>query len=67
MWLGKVEGGTEGVVGGVYRLGVGGDENGLGLGKNRTVGEWSEVHPVVGVFVAWGCAMVSRSIHIPKP
>lgn len=26
-----------------------------------------EMHPVVGVFVGWGCAMVSRSVHIPKP
>ena len=26
-----------------------------------------EVHPVVAVFVASGCLMVSRSIHIPKP
>lgn len=26
-----------------------------------------EVHPVVGVFAAHGCAMVSKSIHIPKP
>ncbi|MCJ1441130.1 MAG: CDP-diacylglycerol-serine O-phosphatidyltransferase [Stictis urceolatum] len=26
-----------------------------------------ELHAVVGVFVAWGCAMVSRTIHIPKP
>jgi len=31
------------------------------------VGEIWEVHPVVGVFVTWGCAMTSRSIHIPKP
>ena len=26
-----------------------------------------EVHPVVGIFVAHGCAMVSKTIHIPKP
>ena len=26
-----------------------------------------EIHPIVGIFVGWGCAMVSRSIHIPKP
>ena len=26
-----------------------------------------EVHPIVGIFVGWGCAMVSKSIHIPKP
>lgn len=25
------------------------------------------VHPIVGIFVGWGCAMVSKSIHIPKP
>ena len=31
------------------------------------VGLGLEVHPVVGVFVAHGCTMVSRSIHIPKP
>ena len=30
-------------------------------------GSVMEVHPVVGVFVGWGCAMVSKSIHIPKP
>ena len=34
-------------------------------------GSWGvgllEVHPVVAVFVGWGCAMVSRTIHIPKP
>ena len=30
-------------------------------------GGWAEVHPIVGIFVVWGCAMVSRSIHIPKP
>ena len=33
------------------------------LGK----GGLAEVHPVVGVFVGWGCMMVSKSIHIPKP
>lgn len=27
---------------------------------------WWELHPVTLVFVLWGCAMVSRSIHIPK-
>lgn len=26
-----------------------------------------EVHPVVGLFVLSGCAMVSKTIHIPKP
>jgi len=31
------------------------------------VGKLWEVHPIVGIFVAWGCAMTSRSIHIPKP
>ncbi|KAI9676917.1 MAG: CDP-diacylglycerol-serine O-phosphatidyltransferase [Caeruleum heppii] len=30
-------------------------------------GQWWEVHPVVAVFVLSGCAMVSKSIHIPKP
>ena len=25
-----------------------------------------EVHPIVGVFVLWGCAMVSRTIRVPK-
>ena len=26
-----------------------------------------EFHPVVFLFILWGCMMVSRSIHIPKP
>lgn len=26
-----------------------------------------EVHPIAGIFAFWGCAMVSKSIHIPKP
>lgn len=30
-------------------------------------GGLAEFHPIVGVFVGWGCAMVSRTIHIPKP
>ena len=50
VWMGKVEGGSQGVVGGLWA------EGGL-----------VEVHPIVGVFVGWGCAMVSKSIHIPKP
>ena len=49
---GYVIGGQRGVVGGV-------------LGEEDSW--WGGVHPVVGVFVGWGCAMVSRSIHIPKP
>ncbi|KAI9797983.1 MAG: CDP-diacylglycerol-serine O-phosphatidyltransferase [Piccolia ochrophora] len=40
--------------------------------ENVPGGVWGEgqlwaVHPIVGVFVAWGCAMVSRSVKIPKP
>lgn len=50
LWMGKVEGGKQGVVGGLWAKG--------GL---------VEVHPIVGIFVGWGCAMVSKSIHIPKP
>ena len=50
VWSGMVEGGSQGVLGGVWDLGFGG-----------------RVHPVVGIFVGWGCAMVSKSIHIPKP
>lgn len=42
-----------------------GGEKGV-LGGSWGSGRWWEVHPVVGVFVGWGCAMVSRSIHIPK-
>ena len=30
-------------------------------------GSMLEVHPAVGIFVGWGCMMVSKSIHIPKP
>jgi len=30
-------------------------------------GELWEVHPVAGLFVLWGCTMVSKSIKIPKP
>ena len=30
-------------------------------------GELWEWHPAAAVFVLWGCAMVSRKIHIPKP
>ncbi|ESZ90655.1 hypothetical protein SBOR_8955 [Sclerotinia borealis F-4128] len=26
-----------------------------------------EFHPVVGLFVIWGCMMTSKTIHIPKP
>jgi len=31
------------------------------------VGEWWEVHPVVAIFVLHGCAMVSKTLHVPKP
>jgi len=30
-------------------------------------GTWWEWHPVVGVFVLHGCAMISKSLKIPKP
>jgi CDP-diacylglycerol--serine O-phosphatidyltransferase len=26
-----------------------------------------EFHPVTGLFVMWGCTMVSKSIKVPKP
>jgi CDP-diacylglycerol---serine O-phosphatidyltransferase len=26
-----------------------------------------EVHPVVGLFLAHGCCMLSKTLHIPKP
>lgn len=45
-------GGQNGVVGGIW----GAEES-----------WWGGVHPIVGLFVGWGCAMVSRTIHIPKP
>ena len=38
----------------------------LPLGVLAEGAPW-EVHPVVALFVAHGCAMVSKSIHIPKP
>lgn len=47
---GMVEGGREGVVGGLIGEGL-----------------FGGVHPIVGVFVVWGCLMVSKTIHIPKP
>lgn len=25
------------------------------------------VHPIVGIFLLWGCLMVSKTIHVPKP
>lgn len=39
---------------------------------NLPLGIWGEgtmleMHPVVGLFVLSGCAMVSKTIHIPKP
>jgi CDP-diacylglycerol--serine O-phosphatidyltransferase len=30
-------------------------------------GEWWEVHPVAGIFLLWGCMMVSKTIKLPKP
>jgi CDP-diacylglycerol---serine O-phosphatidyltransferase len=30
-------------------------------------GQFWEFHPISLLFVGWGCAMVSRSIHVPKP
>jgi CDP-diacylglycerol--serine O-phosphatidyltransferase len=30
-------------------------------------GEFWEVHPISGVFVLWGCMMVSKTIKLPKP
>ena len=30
-------------------------------------GELWEVHPLAGVFVLWGCMMVSKTIKLPKP
>jgi len=30
-------------------------------------GELWEFHPIAGLFVLWGCTMVSKSIKIPKP
>ena len=53
VWTGRVEGGESGVLGGLYGEG--------------SLGGWGEVHPVGLVFAIWGCFMVSRSIHIPKP
>ncbi|KAL9602980.1 MAG: hypothetical protein Q9219_001505 [cf. Caloplaca sp. 3 TL-2023] len=50
---GYAVGGTRGVIGGMW----GEEEDSW----------WGGVHPIVGVFVGWGCAMVSRTIHIPKP
>ncbi|KAL9099256.1 MAG: hypothetical protein Q9163_005221 [Psora crenata] len=53
VYLGRIEGGEDGIIGG-------------SVGRD-TLGGLLEVHPIVGVFVGWGCAMVSKSIHIPKP
>ena len=44
------------IPGGMYNL----------LGEKGTLAEWGQVHPVVGIFVLWGCLMTSKSIHIPK-
>ena len=30
-------------------------------------GELWEVHAIAGIFVLWGCTMVSKSIKVPKP
>jgi CDP-diacylglycerol--serine O-phosphatidyltransferase len=30
-------------------------------------GDLWEFHPAVGLFLLWGCMMVSKSIKIPKP
>jgi CDP-diacylglycerol---serine O-phosphatidyltransferase len=37
--------------------------SGLAMG----LGDWGLVHPVVFLFVAWGCLMVSRTVRVPKP
>ncbi len=47
---GMVEGGREGVLGGVIAEEL-----------------FGGVHPIVAIFVVWGCLMVSKTIHIPKP
>jgi len=36
------------------------------LGTYMT-GTMFEFHPVVGLYVMWGCLMTSKTIHIPKP
>ena len=28
---------------------------------------WGGFHPVAALFVIWGCLMVSKTLHIPKP
>ena len=61
-YYGKVEGANEGIVGGV----LGGEVSMGGMGSGTGPG-WAAWHPITLVFVGWGCAMVSRSIHIPKP
>lgn len=30
-------------------------------------GTWLEMHPIVLLFVAHACCMVSRTLHVPKP
>ena len=30
-------------------------------------GTFLEVHPIVGLFVAHGCCMLSKTLHVPKP
>jgi CDP-diacylglycerol--serine O-phosphatidyltransferase len=33
----------------------------------RLAGTPLEFHPVLGLFVLWGCMMTSKTIHVPKP
>ena len=40
--------------------------------ENLPLGTWAagtpfEFHPMVGLFIISGCAMMSKTIHIPKP
>ncbi len=45
---------------------VEGGDHGV-IGGVWDLGLLGELHPIVGIFAGWGCAMVSKSIHIPKP
>lgn len=45
---------------------VEGGDHGV-IGGAWDLGLLGEIHPIVGIFIGWGCAMVSKSIHIPKP
>jgi CDP-diacylglycerol--serine O-phosphatidyltransferase len=40
-------------------------KEGVPLGKVKLVGQ--EVHWVSFVFAAWAMAMVSKTLHVPKP